>query len=47
VAELEKYSEALNFENRDIWEKQSHTAIAYMRKIDNLKEDSKVQSQNL
>lgn len=44
VAELEKYCEGLNIENWDIWEKQSHTAIAYMWKIDTLKEDSKIQS---
>jgi len=35
---MEEYCQNINIENREIWEKGSHTVLAYMKKIDNLKE---------
>jgi hypothetical protein len=36
---MERYIEMLNIENRETRERQSHTTLAYMKKVEALKED--------
>lgn len=39
IQEMERYIEMLNIENRETRERQSHTTLAYMKKVEALKED--------